>query len=164
MDQMSEPAPKSDETQSKGRESAAKEGFLSAFGQSQAETAASARDGRAADALEHERRAAVILDGMYQFVALLNPQGDILAPPLRAGPSRLRTFGGRRFGPRGGIGREPGQAPLASILLSEKYSDMVGGLDWRSRGNVRCTDSRCDGPAPAKGEIGSPSSGAGPRI
>ncbi len=28
--------------------------------------------------LEHERRAAVILDGMYQFVAILNPRGDIL--------------------------------------------------------------------------------------
>jgi PAS domain S-box-containing protein len=28
--------------------------------------------------VEHERLAAVILDGMYQFVALLNPKGDIL--------------------------------------------------------------------------------------
>jgi PAS domain S-box-containing protein len=33
---------------------------------------------RAADTLEHERRAAVILDGMYQFVGLLDPQGNIL--------------------------------------------------------------------------------------
>jgi len=33
--------------------------------------------GRSTD-VEHERRAAVILDGMYQFVALLNPEGDIL--------------------------------------------------------------------------------------
>jgi PAS domain S-box-containing protein len=30
------------------------------------------------DDVEHERLAAVILDGMYQFVALLNTQGDIL--------------------------------------------------------------------------------------
>jgi len=28
--------------------------------------------------MEHQRRAAVILDGMYQFVALLSPAGDIL--------------------------------------------------------------------------------------
>src|SRR6202008_2672885 len=33
--------------------------------------------GRSTD-VEHERRAAVILDGMYQFVALLNPEGYIL--------------------------------------------------------------------------------------
>ena len=33
--------------------------------------------GRSAD-VEHERLAAVILDGMYQFVALLTPTGDIL--------------------------------------------------------------------------------------
>jgi PAS domain S-box-containing protein len=33
--------------------------------------------GQSAD-VEHERLAAVILDGMYQFVALLNPKGDIL--------------------------------------------------------------------------------------
>ena len=33
--------------------------------------------GRSAE-VEHERLAAVILDGMYQFVALLNPRGDIL--------------------------------------------------------------------------------------
>ncbi len=33
--------------------------------------------GRSTD-VEHERRAAVILDGMYQFVALLNREGDIL--------------------------------------------------------------------------------------
>ncbi len=35
-------------------------------------------DRRSAEVKEHERRAAVILDGMYQFVALLNPRGDIL--------------------------------------------------------------------------------------
>ena len=35
-------------------------------------------DERSAKVKEHERRAAVILDGMYQFVALLNPSGDIL--------------------------------------------------------------------------------------
>jgi PAS domain S-box-containing protein len=35
-------------------------------------------DERSAEVKEHERRAAVILDGMYQFVALLNPSGDIL--------------------------------------------------------------------------------------
>ena len=33
---------------------------------------------RATEVKEHERRAAVILDGMYQFVALLSPSGDIL--------------------------------------------------------------------------------------
>ena len=33
---------------------------------------------RSAEVKEHERRAAVILDGMHQFVALLNPSGDIL--------------------------------------------------------------------------------------
>ena len=35
-------------------------------------------DERSAEVKEHERRAAVILDGMYQFVALLNPSGEIL--------------------------------------------------------------------------------------
>src|ERR1700744_4440542 len=34
--------------------------------------------GRSAEILEHERRAAVILDGMYQFVGLLDPNGNIL--------------------------------------------------------------------------------------
>jgi adenylate cyclase len=33
--------------------------------------------GKSAD-VDHERLAAVILDGMYQFVALLTPKGDIL--------------------------------------------------------------------------------------
>jgi PAS domain S-box-containing protein len=35
-------------------------------------------DERSAEVKEHERRAAVILDGMCQFIALLNPRGDIL--------------------------------------------------------------------------------------
>ena len=35
-------------------------------------------DERSAEVKEHERRAAVILDGMYQFVALLTPRGEIL--------------------------------------------------------------------------------------
>jgi PAS domain S-box-containing protein len=35
-------------------------------------------DERSAEVKEHERRAAVILDGMYQFVALLTPSGEIL--------------------------------------------------------------------------------------
>ena len=35
-------------------------------------------DERSAEVKEHERRAAVILDGMYQFVALLSPSGEIL--------------------------------------------------------------------------------------
>jgi PAS domain S-box-containing protein len=35
-------------------------------------------DEQSAKIKEHERLAAVILDGMYQFVALLNPSGDIL--------------------------------------------------------------------------------------
>ena len=39
---------------------------------------ASSLSNRSADALEHERRAAVILDGMYQFVGLLDPRGNIL--------------------------------------------------------------------------------------
>lgn len=34
--------------------------------------------GRSAEIVEHERRAAVILDGMYQFVGLLDPRGNIL--------------------------------------------------------------------------------------
>ena len=40
--------------------------------------ATSSCGGRSADIVEHERWAAVILDGMYQFVALLNPRGEIL--------------------------------------------------------------------------------------
>jgi PAS domain S-box-containing protein len=40
--------------------------------------AASTLGSRFADNLEHERRAAVILDGMYQFVGLLDPRGNIL--------------------------------------------------------------------------------------
>jgi PAS domain S-box-containing protein len=35
-------------------------------------------DERFAEVKEHERRAAIILDGMYQFVALLTPRGEIL--------------------------------------------------------------------------------------
>jgi PAS domain S-box-containing protein len=35
-------------------------------------------DGEAAQSKEHERLAAIILDGMYQFVGLLNAKGDIL--------------------------------------------------------------------------------------
>ena len=35
-------------------------------------------DERSAEVKEHERRAAIILDGMYQFVALLTPRGEIL--------------------------------------------------------------------------------------
>ena len=34
-------------------------------------------DEGSAEVKEHERRAVVILDGMYQFVALLSPSGEI---------------------------------------------------------------------------------------
>jgi len=34
-------------------------------------------DERSREVRERERRAAVILDGMYQFFALLNPRGEI---------------------------------------------------------------------------------------
>jgi PAS domain S-box-containing protein len=38
----------------------------------------SSLDHRSAEVKEHERLSAVILDGIYQFVALLNPKGDYL--------------------------------------------------------------------------------------
>jgi PAS domain S-box-containing protein len=77
MDQASQPVHQADETKPNGRESSAKEDSLRAQ-QSEGEVAASARDSRSSNALEHERRAAVILDGMYQFVGLLDPRGNIL--------------------------------------------------------------------------------------
>jgi PAS domain S-box-containing protein len=72
MDQTSEPIPQADETETglNGQESPIQERLLRALQQN--ETSGSA------DALEHERRAAVILDGMYQFVGLLDPKGNIL--------------------------------------------------------------------------------------
>jgi PAS domain S-box-containing protein len=48
-------------------------------GRTQSEPGASSPlDEQSAKIKQHERLAAVILDGMYQFVALLNPSGDIL--------------------------------------------------------------------------------------
>jgi PAS domain S-box-containing protein len=49
---------------------------------------------------EHERRAAVILDGMYQFVALLNPEGDILEvnrAALEGADHRIEEIRGKPF-------------------------------------------------------------------
>jgi PAS domain S-box-containing protein len=100
MDQTSQPASQAHETKTNGQESSAKESFVSALGQSQVETAASARNSRSADALEHERRAAVILDGMYQFVALLNPKGDILEvnrAALEGGALQIEELRGTPF-------------------------------------------------------------------
>jgi PAS domain S-box-containing protein len=55
--------------------------------------------GRSTD-VGHERRAAVILDGMYQFVALLNPEGDILEvnrAALGGAGHRIEEIRGRPF-------------------------------------------------------------------
>ena len=57
-------------------------------------------DERTADIAEHERRAAVILDGMYQFVALLNPRGDILEvnrAALEGAGHRIQEIRGKPF-------------------------------------------------------------------
>jgi len=61
--------------------------------------ATSSFSGRSADA-EHERRAAVIVDGMYQFAALLNPQGDILEvnrAALEGAGHRIEEIRGKPF-------------------------------------------------------------------
>ena len=50
--------------------------------------------------VEHERQAAVILDGMYQFVALLNPKGDILEvnrAALEGAGHRIEEIRGKPF-------------------------------------------------------------------
>ena len=50
--------------------------------------------------VEHERRAAVILDGMYQFVALLNREGDILEvnrAALEGAGHRIEEIRGKPF-------------------------------------------------------------------
>lgn len=55
--------------------------------------------GKSADA-DHERLAAVILDGMYQFVALLNPKGDILEvnrAALEGAGHRIEEIRGKPF-------------------------------------------------------------------
>jgi PAS domain S-box-containing protein len=55
--------------------------------------------GRSTD-VEHERRAAVILDGMYQFVALLNREGDILEvnrAALEGAGHRIEEIRGKPF-------------------------------------------------------------------
>jgi PAS domain S-box-containing protein len=49
---------------------------------------------------EHERRAALILDGMYQFVALLNPEGHILEvnrAALEGAGHRIEEIRGKPF-------------------------------------------------------------------
>jgi len=54
---------------------------------------------KSADA-DHERLAAVILDGMYQFVALLNPKGDILEvnrAALEGAGHRIEEIRGKPF-------------------------------------------------------------------
>src|SRR5258708_21701115 len=48
----------------------------------------------------HERRAAVILEGMYQFVALLNREGDILEvnrAALEGAGHRIEEIRGKPF-------------------------------------------------------------------
>jgi PAS domain S-box-containing protein len=55
--------------------------------------------GKSAD-VEHERLAAVILDGMYQFVALLTPEGDILEvnrAALEAAGQEIEEIRGKPF-------------------------------------------------------------------
>jgi PAS domain S-box-containing protein len=55
-------------------------------------------DGRSE--MEHERRAAVMLDGMDQFVALLNPKGDILEvnrAALEGAGQRIEEIRGKPF-------------------------------------------------------------------
>jgi PAS domain S-box-containing protein len=57
-------------------------------------------DERSAEAKEHERRAAVILDGMCQFVALLNPRGGILEvnrAALEGAGHRIEEIQGKPF-------------------------------------------------------------------
>src|ERR1700689_930393 len=100
MDQTSEPASQADEAQTNGPDSSVTEGFLRPLQQSEDEMAACSGDSRSADALEHQRRAAVILDGMYQFVALLNPKGDILEvnkAALEGGALRIEDLRGTSF-------------------------------------------------------------------
>ena len=58
-------------------------------------------DSRSAEmVVEHERQAAVILDGMYQFVALLTPKGDILEvnrAALEGAGHRIEEIRGKPF-------------------------------------------------------------------
>jgi PAS domain S-box-containing protein len=57
-------------------------------------------DERSAEVREHERRAAIILDGMYQFVALLNLRGDILEvnrAALEGAGHRIEEIRGKPF-------------------------------------------------------------------
>src|SRR5580700_369807 len=77
MDQTSKPAPQAHETKADCQESSGKEGSLRPQ-PNQADMAVSSENDRSAEVLEHERRAAVILDGMYQFVGLLDSKGNIL--------------------------------------------------------------------------------------
>jgi len=61
---------------------------------------ATADQGRRSTDGEHQRRAAVILGGMYQFVALLNPQGDILEvnrAALEGAGHRIEEIRGKPF-------------------------------------------------------------------
>jgi PAS domain S-box-containing protein len=57
-------------------------------------------DERSAEVKEHERRAAIIMDGMCQFVALLNPRGDILEvnrAALEGAGHRIEEIQGQPF-------------------------------------------------------------------
>ena len=57
-------------------------------------------DERSTEITEHERRAAVILDGMYQFVALLGPSGEILGvnrAALEGAGHRMQDLRGTPF-------------------------------------------------------------------
>src|SRR5450432_674170 len=74
--------------------------FVRDLQQSKTEMAMSSFGGRAFDIVEHERWAAVILDGMYQFVALLNPKGDILEvnrAALEGAGHRIEEIRGKPF-------------------------------------------------------------------
>jgi PAS domain S-box-containing protein len=60
----------------------------------------SSSDEQFAELKDHERRAAVIFDGMFQFVALLNPRGDILEvnrAALQGGGHAVHEIRGKPF-------------------------------------------------------------------
>src|ERR1700722_473651 len=94
MDQTSEPMQQADDTETglNSQESPTQEGLLRALQQNETS--------RSADVLEHERRAAVILDGMYQFVGLLDPRGNILEvnrAALEGGALQIEELRGTPF-------------------------------------------------------------------
>jgi hypothetical protein len=85
--------------------------FVRDLQQGKREIAMSSFGGRAPDVVEHEQWAAIILDGMYQFVALLNLKGDILEEPCAAyftGQSEARNKNLYSHGPpSAALKREP---------------------------------------------------------